>query len=41
MGMEKNNKEVSSDAMIVGNRKSARMWKANSLMKDYVCEKYY
>jgi len=37
MGMEKNNKEVSSDAMIVGNRKSARMRKANSLMKNYVC----
>jgi len=36
MGREKNNKEVSSDAMIVGIRKSSRMRKANSLMKDYV-----
>ena len=38
---EKNNEEVSSDAMIVGNNQSVRMQKANSLMKDYVCEKYY
>jgi len=36
IGREKNNEEVSSDAMIVGNGKSSRMWKANSLMKDYV-----
>ena len=36
MGREKNSEEVSSDAMIVGNRKSSRMRKANSLMKDYV-----
>jgi len=40
MGMEKNNKEVSSDVMIVGNRKrSTRMGKTNS--EDYVCEEYY
>jgi len=36
MGREKNNEEVSSDAMIVGNSKSSRIWKANSLRKDYV-----
>ena len=36
MGREKNNEEVPSDAMIVDNRKSSRMRKANSLMKDYV-----
>ena len=34
--MEKNNKDVSSDAMIMGNRRSARIPKADSLMKDYV-----
>jgi len=34
MGREKNNEEVSSDAMIVGN--SLRMQKVNSLIKDYV-----
>jgi len=36
MGREKHNEEVSSDAMGVGNRKSSRMGKGNSLMKDYV-----
>jgi len=41
MDKEKNNVEVSSDVMIMGNRKSARMQKANSFMKDYVCEEYY
>jgi len=33
MDKEKNNVEVSSDAMIMDNRKSARMQKANSFMK--------
>jgi len=41
IGREKNNEEVSSDAMIVDNRKTVRMQKANSLMMDYVCEEYY
>jgi len=37
MGKEKNNEEVSSDAMIVGNKKSSRMQRPiHSLMKDYV-----
>jgi len=37
MGREKNNEEVSSDVMIVGNREKVQEWrKANSLMKDYV-----
>jgi len=36
MGREKNIEEVPSDAIIVGNRKSSSMQKANSLMKDYV-----
>jgi len=34
--MEKNNKETSSDAMIVGNRKNVRMGKANSCVRNII-----